>query len=215
MSDQESELAEQMTPDELDHPDDPETDDAQDGEQDDEAELAAPAPEPRSQKEIEALTKKLEAEAERHAKRVAEIMGDDFGLLVPSPVDWTPGFIFNVPEMLPQPEQVAALHALLGQAPPADYLPAEDAEACDKCSALGLTLTGSRVQGNETKPCGKCNGAGWTAKLPALAQVTPMQGTTLTTSGQPMTPEAYQVRDSWGRPSNHPHFGIDPVSITA
>jgi hypothetical protein len=215
MSDQESELAEQMTPDELDQPDDPETDGEQDGEQDGEPELAAPAPEPRSQKEIEALTKKLEAEAERHAKRVGEIMGDDFGLLVPSPVDWTPGFIFNVPEMLPQPEQVEALHALLGQAAPADYLPAEDAEACDKCNALGQTTTGSRVPGNELKPCGKCNGSGWTTKMPPLAQVSPMQGTTITTSGQPMTPEVYQVRDSWGRPSNHPHFGIDPVSITA
>jgi hypothetical protein len=47
MSDQESELAEQMTPDELDQPDDPETDGEQDGEQDGEPELAAPAPEPR------------------------------------------------------------------------------------------------------------------------------------------------------------------------
>lgn len=215
MSADEDRIAEEMTPDPLDQPDETEGDQPDDPDHEGEQETEASAPPARSQAEIEAVTKKLEAEGTRHAKRVAEIMGDDFGLLVPSPVDWTPGFIFNVPEMLPQPEQVAQLHALLGQSAPADYLPAEDAEACDKCNALGEVLTGSRKPGQETKLCVGCNGSGWKTKALPLAQVAPITYGTNSGTGNPITPEAYQVKDSWGRPSNHPHFGLDPVSIGA
>jgi hypothetical protein len=168
---------------------------------------------PRSQADIDKLTRQLEKEAERHAKRVAEIMGDDFALLVPSPVDWTPGFLFNVAEMLPTPEQVAELHALLGGGAPVELREAEDARSCDKCNGLGDVLTGSRKPGQETKPCSGCGGVGWVHKAAPVALVAPIAGTASQMPVSVPTPETYQVKDSWGRPMGHPHFGLDPVSV--
>jgi len=183
-------------------------------EPDGEPEAAAEAaPAPRSQKEIEQSAKKLEAEAERHAKRVAEIMGDDFSLLVPSPVDWTPGFIFNVPEMLPSPEQVAEFDAILGRAQGADFLPAEDAEACAKCNALGQVLTGSRAAGQETKLCVSCNGAGWVTKqIPYTPPVLVANGTGTGINAAPV-PNQPIAADRYGRPYGHPHYGLEPANV--
>jgi hypothetical protein len=171
------------------------------------------APAPRSQKEIEASAKKLEAEAERHAKRVAEIMGDDFSLLVPSPVDWTPGFIFNVPEMHPAPEQVAELHAIVGQSAPLELRDAEDAEGCEKCNALGEVLTGSRKPGQETKPCTACTGTGWRTKALPLAQVSPIDYSVNANTTGTLPPNQPIAADRWGRQYGHPHYGLEPAQV--
>lgn len=171
------------------------------------------APAPRSQKEIDALTKRLEAEAERHTKRVAEIMGDDFALLVPNPTDWTPGFIFNVPEMHPTPEAVAELRALLGGAAPLELREAEDAEGCGKCNALGEVLTGSRKPGQETKPCTACTGTGWRTKAAPLQVPLQVVSNDNGTVYTPAQPNQFQVADRWGRPFGHPHYNIEPASV--
>lgn len=215
MSDLEEEIAAEMGED-----DELEPGEAAEGPVEGDADTGADAtadgpPAPRSQKEIDALTEKLQREAERHAKRVEEIMGEDFALLVPSPVDWTPGYIFNVPQMHPAPEQVAELHALLGHAAPVELKEATDAEACPDCSALGEVLTGSRKPGQETKPCSACNGTGWKVKLampiPAPAPVTYSNGAATT----PGTPNQFQVADRWGRPFGHPHYNLEPAQVGA
>jgi hypothetical protein len=215
MSEIEEQINEELSPDEDEVEDDTALGDDEPNEADGGEGNAASTPAVRSQKEIEELTGKLEREAERHAKRVAEIMGDDFQLLVPNPTDWTPGFIFNVPQMLPLPEQVAALDAILGRDEEGELLDAEDAQACDKCNARGRTRTGSKVDGQRTKPCAKCNGTGWVVRLAAVAPLEHVYGAANTTASAPVTPDTYQVKDSWGRPAGHPHFGIDPVAITA
>lgn len=179
-----------------------------------EADAEAPAA-PRSQAEIDALTRKLEAEAQRHEKRLREIMGEDFALLVANPTDWTPGYIFNVPEMHPTPEAVAALDALIGRASQFDLQEATDAQACEACNALGEVLTGSRKPGQETKPCSQCNGTGWKVKLEMpspLATVAQIQPNATTV---PAAPNQFQVADRWGRPAGHPHYGLEPASISA
>lgn len=215
MSELEEQIAEEMEADEDESSDDESTGGDQPDDTGGESEAAAAPAAARSQKEIEELTGKLEREADRHAKRVAEIMGDDFALLVPNPTDWTPGFIFDVPQMHPLPEQVAELLAMLGRAEEVELREAEDAQACDKCNARGQTLTGSKVEGQRTKPCAKCNGTGWTVRLAAAPPLpAPAQPTGTFPGGLP-TPETYQVKDSWGRPTGHPHFGIDPVAIGA
>jgi hypothetical protein len=215
MSATEEQLASEMTPGE----------DAdlveQEGDHDDEnPEPEQDAPEqaasaPRSQKEIDELTKKLEAEAQRHSKRVQELMGEDFALLVPSPVDWTPGFLFNVPEMLPSQEAVAALDAILGRAGGVEFLPAEDAEACAKCNALGQVLTGSRAPGQETKLCVTCNGAGWVTKqIPYTPPVLGQNGTRTGISAA-TAPNQPIAADRWGRMYGHRDYGIDPSLVNA
>lgn len=215
MTEIEQEIAEQMGQDDDEAQIEEEAAQEHDGSDGDDAELEAGQPAPRSQKEIEELQGKLEREADRHAKRVAEIMGDDFALLVPSPVDWTPGFIFDIPPMHPTPDQVAALHAILGQAAPAEYPFDPDREACDVCEGTGNLRTHSHVPAEVALPCRFCQGHGWVGegnpKIEPfkLAPVQPLP------AGAPVTPDTYQVKDSWGRPAGHPHFGIDPVAITA
>ena len=215
MSDLEQEIAEEMGDDEPDESGEPasEPDGAGDGAADSPGENAASSP--RSQAEIDALTRKLEAEAARHAKRVAEIMGDDFALLVPSPVDWTPGYIFNVPEMHPTPDAIEELYALLGENAPVDMQPATDAEACEACNALGEVLTGSRKPGQQTKPCVSCGGTGWKPKAAPLAPVAPITYT----QPQPQYPgnggSANTFPDQWGRPLGHPHYNIAPADVGA
>lgn len=215
MSDIELEIAEEMGED--DAPDESGTDGSPDdgdgGAADSPGDEAAPPP--RSQAEIDALTKKLKAEAARHEKRVSEIMGEDFALLVPSPVDWTPGYLFNVPEMHPSPKAVAELHALLGGATPVELRPATDAEACEACNALGEVLTGSRKPGQETKPCVACGGTGWKPKAAPLAPVQPIQTFAGSNDAQPVQPNTMQVADRWGRPVGHPHYGLEPAFVGA
>ena len=213
MTDLEDQIAEEMEADEDSSADDGDAlvEGAGDGAGEDAA--AASAPAPRSQDEIEKLTEKLAREADRHAKRVQEIMGEDFALLVPSPVDWTPGFIFNVPEMHPFPEQIDALLALVGRQTEDDLLDADDAEACDKCNARGITKTGSRVDGQRTKPCGKCNGNGWVTKFTPVVVQTGYSNGSPATGSAVISPETFAVTDRWGRPNGHPHFGLDPVTV--
>lgn len=43
--------------------------------------------------------------------------------------------------------------------------PDPEVERCDACGGLGLTATGSLVDGNVTRPCVKCHGAGFAAKI--------------------------------------------------
>lgn len=213
MGDVEQEIAEQMgddggVPDGID----PETGEVLDP--DAEPDAAAQAePTPRTQKEIEAVQRALEKQADRHTKRVREIMGDDFAMLVPSPVDWTPGFIFNVPGMLPDDEQVAAFDAILGRGAHADLREAEDAEGCDKCNALGEVLTGSRKPGQETKPCSACTGTGWKVKAAPLAPVAPMPTPQTYNPPQPTGTGHTFGADQWGRPVGHLHYGIPPAQV--
>jgi len=213
MSGTEEEIAEEMSPDEIEQAAEEDGNGAQDGDAEQEDAQPEAAAAPRSQKEIDTMHRKLAAAAESYAKRVEGIMGADFALLVPSPVDWVPGYIFNVPEMHPLPEQVAALHALLGGAAPPELREAEDAEGCDKCNALGEVLTGSRKPGQETKPCTACTGTGWRTKAAPL-QLAPQpytasNGTITVTSA----PNQFPVADRWGRPAGHPHYNMEPASV--
>ena len=215
MSGTEEEIAEEMSPDEIEQAAEEDENGAQDRDGEQEGAQPEAAAAPRSQKEIDALTGKLEAEATRHTKRVAEIMGDDFSLLVPSPVDWTPGFIFAVPEMLPTQEQVAAFDAILGRAQGVEYLEAKDAEMCADCAGLGEVLTGSRKDGQITKPCTACTGTGWRTKAAPL-QLAPQPNTAANvTYSITSEPNQFPVADRWGRPAGHPHYNMEPASVGA
>jgi len=194
-------------------------DDAEAAAEDGEPEAAAPAPP--TQKEIDARHNKLDAEAQRHEKRVAEIMGDDFALLIRSPLDWTPGFLWN-PAVAPLPPEIAgATMALLGVESPADYAHDPGRQTCDKCNGLGQLATGSLVQEQATLPCRFCRGYGWTGEgnpeqLPAPTPIVPQ---VYATSGAPTTAtlpppnQPVQAADRWGRPAGHPHYNIDPAQV--
>lgn len=215
MSTAEDQIAAEMTPDEDEQGEEAEQEETPDVPEPEEAAPDEEAAPPRSQKEIDAVQDKLKAEALRHEKAVAKIMGEDFGFLVPNPTDWTPGFIFNVPAMHPMPEQVAALHELLGDAQGVEYLPAEDAEACGKCNALGEVLTGSRKQGQITKLCVGCNGTGWVTKTIPYVAPTLVQNGSAAQGGANLAPNQPIAADRWGRPYGHRDYGLDPSLVNA
>lgn len=181
----------------------------------------ASAPQPPTQKEIEKRLEKLDAEAQRHSKRVAEIMGDDFGMLLPSPLDWTPGFVFR-PDVAPlDPAAYQATMAYLGGPGAADYKDDPERAQCDLCGGLGKLKTGSLVENQDALPCRKCRGQGWYGEgnLPPLAppaQIGTSAGAATVTYTQPPMPPPntpVQAADRWGRPAGHPHYGIDPVQV--
>jgi len=135
----------------------------------------APAPEGKSQKEIEKGLRALEREAQRHAKRVAEIMEEDAQHLVLCELcaPLIPGFRWpQVPE-----DQRAAVMLAIGFDPKPDLLTDKRAHACPDCNGYGLVATGSKVQGQDALACIDCGGSGWVGErrnAPATAVTPPM-----------------------------------------
>lgn len=95
--------------------------------------------------DIEKAIKQLQAEGNRHEKRVAEIMGADFAAYVPCEPCGTLGFV-------------------VAGAPALELEVDAETERCDRCKGRGQLITGSLVPGQETKPCPPCMGAGWVTK---------------------------------------------------
>lgn len=208
-------------------PDDPENappadEPADEPEDDPEPEEEAPdpdAPPPLSEKEIEQAIKKGEAEAKRHAARLSEIMGSDFGtMLVCELCEPTfAGYRFDGPVDEQKRQMVAAAIGLLGDAAIQDD---DEAVQCDRCAGMGITRTGSKVQGSDTRPCTKCAAKGWTT----AAERQTWDSTNRTraavadmTGEQPAAaapPTALPSVDAWGRAQGSPFYGKNPAYMT-
>lgn len=195
----------------------PDGDDGDDGDDDGgDGQDEAPAAEQRpamSQADVEKRMGQLDNEAARHAKRVAEIMGDDFGDLIPNPCDWTPGFLVN-PQLAPIPAEVlAAFDAIVGRGSAGDLEKDPTKERCNLCKGKGMLRTDSFVENQDKLPCGRCFGKGWrevTTEAAAVPQPLVVVGGN---GGQPSFSGAPVAADRWGRPFGHPHYNIDPASV--
>lgn len=174
----------------------------------------SPAPPP-SPEEIERKLAKIDAAFEKYRAAVERIMGDDFSQLIVSPFDWRPGFIFDPAIAPPEPAAIAMMQSFLGTVDGRDLREATDAVACPSCNAWGEVVTGSKVEGQRTKPCQDCSGTGWRSNIQAPTPITAYQPSQGVTTGAlpPNTP--IQVADQWGRPAGHPHYGITPAQVGA
>lgn len=185
----------------------------QDEEQQEEEREVEQTDQPPTEAELKAAMGKLEKEDQRHARRYAEILGDQFGLMVPCPRCLESGHIYP-PELAPlDEEQVAAVDASLGRADRRKLKRAKDTETCQDCGGEGQVLTGATNPQSLTKACTPCGGLGW---VPVGAQ-TP-SGPTVAANGEPgalrqLTTAAPDLSDAWGRPAGHPHWGQDPAAI--
>jgi len=189
-------------------------------EPDENGDTAAVAPPALDDREIEKRLTALGKEATRHSNRVSEIMGEDAQVLTVCPLcpPVTPGFVFPGDV---EPDVRDRVLELLGMGAPHDYATDPEAETCDVCHGLGQLVTGSRVQGQETRPCAKCTAKGWTneserqmwqtrtAMPPATPPVQNAAGATVTVE-QPIPGS-----DMYGRPVGHPNYGKMPVYMTA
>jgi hypothetical protein len=181
-----------------------------------EPEPQSPEPEgPQTQAEIDKLLGKLENEAARHVKRVAEIMGDEFEAQRAWALSFPPPLFF--PEdagPVPDDHRQWVIGLLGGPAEP-DYAEAEDARPCPACRALGKTLTGSKVPEQRTKLCKDCAGSGWVPKLATPAAGVQPPPHPEENGGETGAGTSVQINDVYGRPPGHPHYGVPPAQIGA
>lgn len=159
---------------------DAETPETEDGGPDDDAEPDEPDDDERtrelvdaaqeyaiqSERDLQQRHKRLDAEKQRHAKRLGEIMGGDAEDLIPCPVcmDGIDGYVF-APDVQQLPDDaILRLRQLIGLSGLEGLLPATFAERCPDCDGQGEVKTGSRVAGFETATCERCNKSGWVRK---------------------------------------------------
>jgi rubrerythrin len=131
------------------------------------------------EKMIEKRYKQLDAEKQRHAKRLGEIMGDDAADLIQCPVcmDGIDGYIFP-PDAVPLPDEaIGRIRQVIGLPDLATFAWAKDTEQCPECKGKGKTRTGSDVPGYDVKECGTCASRGW-VNLPGAAPADWANGTT-------------------------------------
>jgi hypothetical protein len=186
-------------------------------------EQAEPEPEPpaahgRSERELEAIRKKLDTSANTWRRRVEELLGEDFAALTPCELcgDDIPGFHWPAELLQPDNEIQERLLAVLRQPAVMTYNPDPDTRECDRCSGKGKLELPGIVPGNETKVCGQCKGYGYIPPpVPTgngyadVAQVTP-SGINAEDAEPP------QDADIWGSPrllpdgQENPNYGKMP-----
>lgn len=116
-----------------------------------------------SEKEIEKIRGKLDAEDKRHTGRITEILGDAAIDFEPCPLcsHNIAGWIYP-PQLAPLPEEaIEGTRAVLGLAKPRQLKHASDTTTCDECNGEGQVETGSHRQGYEVKDCGPCGATGY------------------------------------------------------
>lgn len=190
-------------------PSDDELDEDDQADELDEDEPGVNRPGPSSEKEIEQGFKKLESEATRHAKRVAEIMGEAVTELVPCELcaPAIPGFRFDVEIRGPQLE---AVKAAIGIETSPELRADTYSRVCDGCDGWGRVLSGSHVGREATLVCRGCKSRGWIpigpereAELAASPEVVDV--------GEPNSAgESLPELDAWNTPIGHPEYGVSP-----
>lgn len=206
-------LAAEMTPDADLEPDDASTAD----EPGDDGTPEAVLPEPVTPEQAEKIFGKLAKEDDRHTSTVLTMAGAMAPDLLPCPCcadgPSPTGFVFRgMPDHVAT-ELVQRVTQVLTGAQPEQFATATDAEPCQACNALGRVLTGSRVAGQETKPCKECTGTGWKnvfQQVPAAPLAPNGAGT-----GFPVPPNVPGggIADMYGRPWGHPHYGMNPATV--
>jgi hypothetical protein len=117
--------------------------------------------EAKAEKDAQKLRERLDAEAERHRTRLAEILQEDVLSLVPCELcradlaGW-------VETHVPLPDEVKQrVRIQIGDREPENWQEDPHSARCSACDGLGEVQTGSRVRGQEVMPCVDCGGKGW------------------------------------------------------
>jgi hypothetical protein len=173
-----------------------------------------PQPAPPTEKELAALGKKIDAENDRHAKRLQELYGAMWADLRPCPLCDAEGHLMPIPLEERDPAQVAAVHAALGEHETPDLMPMEGVKRCPKCDGWGHVESPARNEENRIKPCLACQTRGYQEVMPgADAYPQPAAVPPPYTNGAPQPPVIGQL-DQWNRPFGHPHYGVEPALVS-
>lgn len=119
-----------------------------------------------SEKEREKIIGRLDAENDRHTKRVAEILGPDVTDLEPCTFCWehAAGFLLAGVEI--DVVQAAMTRQRMGMGPEPTYKSNPTFAPCPTCDGMGRVLSGSRVEAQITQPCPECVDKGWIRVTP-------------------------------------------------
>jgi hypothetical protein len=166
-------------------------------------------PEQVSAKDQRRNAERLAAEAERHAKRIREILGDDAESLVAcelcSPIFG--GWRFDV---APSEEQAIRVRQVLGLPDLSNYAMSATERLCDDCRGLGKVRTGSMVQGRESVTCDACAGKGYVPSRPRLNTEEPVAEPVEVENGTHAYIADGVKRDMFGTPEGDPDYGKLP-----
>lgn len=165
---------------------------------------------PRTDKEIAKAQDLLGNEAERHAKRVRQILGADALDLVQC-VLCSPAFAGWRTDAAPTPEVVAAVRVAIGLPDVANYQESDTERQCHSCAGLGKVRTGSLVAAHETAKCDTCKGKGWveTRARQNEGPIPEREGGAPEANGE--EPEDGITRDMFGTPITDPDYGKMPA----
>ena len=123
----------------------------------------APQGEIRSEKELEALRKKLDTSANTWRRRVEELLGEDFDSLIPCELCSfdIPGYHWPAEIQQPIDETHDRLLRVLREPAAPEYREARTVSACNGCDGWGKVKSGSHLASHELVTCPDCKGYGY------------------------------------------------------
>jgi hypothetical protein len=151
----------------------------------------------------------LGKEADRHAKRVGELMGEDANALVVCELcdPRIPGFRFP---LVPDEETRERVKLAIGMADLSRLKPDGYSRQCDACEGEGRVRTFSHVNGQDAVKCLRCKGRGWIPVGPEREAGGPQAAAEVLPAGDNTPVEGLPDLDQFGTPAGHPDYGKLP-----
>jgi hypothetical protein len=165
---------------------------------------AAPAQEPDA-KDISKRLRQLENEAERHAKRIQEIIGADAEGLIMCEL-CPPNFGGWRFDNAPSEEVTQRVRVAIGLPDVSNFASSATERVCDDCRGLGKVRTGSLVPNRETVTCDACAGKGYVASRPRQNTETPEAPPAEPANGTAVFHDDGIRRDMFGTPEGDPDY---------
>lgn len=162
-----------------------------------------------TEKAVSKRLKSLENEAERHARRIGEIIGADAESLVQCEL-CPPNFGGWRFDVAPAEDVTQRVRAAIGLPDVSNFAMSATEKPCDDCRGLGRVRTGSQVPGRETALCDACGGDGYVASRPRL-NAAPAQPAPVEAANGTSAPYDDGIkRDMFGTPEGDPDYGKLP-----
>lgn len=165
---------------------------------------------PRTDKEVAKAQDLLGNEAERHAKRVKQILGADADDLVQCAL-CSPAFAGWRTDAAPTPEVVAAVRVAIGLPDVSNFLASDTEATCRSCGGLGEVRTGSLVPRFETAKCDACKGRGYMETRPRQGVEPGAEIEPALENGDGPPFDDGVTRDMFGTPITDPDYGKMPA----
>lgn len=172
------------------------------------------APQGLTEVEAEREFKKLEKLAQTYltkAVAIADRLGMPYQVC---PLDAFPGLAIPRQAHEVTSDVEGAVLALIGKSAAPDFKESNQYERCPDCDGWGDVLTGAQKEVSRTAMCNACGGKGYKLVTNVTPIVTSPAVPAYPGTATPFTPIPQGIPDTWGRPAGHPHWGLDPASVS-